>query len=309
MKSSRSIWTPLGVALLATAGWLGVPLSSTAHALAPPPGYWLLGGDGGIFSFNATFAGSAAADPTRCPPNTTDRSEPNGTCWSMAATTDGQGYWILNGNTGAIYNFGNAGLFGQPADAFAGVPREFVPNGRAIVATPTGQGYWVLEEGLSGLGQVLAFGDAKLFGDELSAGVAHNGAPVGMARTADGNGYWIVDSDGGVFGFGDAAFLGSMAVARLNQPIVGMAATADGEGYYLAAADGGVFAFGDAPFAGSQAGSALNKPVVGIAINPARRGYWLAASDGGVFSFGGAPFLGSTGAIHLSRPIFAIAST
>jgi hypothetical protein len=48
---------------------------------------------------------------------------------------------------------------------------------------------------------------------------------VGMAATRDGGGYWMVASDGGIFSFGDASFLGSMGSTRLNQPIVGMAAT------------------------------------------------------------------------------------
>ena len=32
---------------------------------------------------------------------------------------------------------------------------------------------------------------------------------VGMAATPDGDGYWLVASDGGIFSFGDAAFYGS----------------------------------------------------------------------------------------------------
>jgi hypothetical protein len=75
---------------------------------APPPlGYWLLGGDGGVFSFNAPFFGSAASVPTKCAPNTVDRSLPDGTCFAMAATPDGRGYWILNGDTARF--FGSAG--------------------------------------------------------------------------------------------------------------------------------------------------------------------------------------------------------
>ena len=65
----------------------------------------------------------------------------------------------------------------------------------------------------------------------------------------------MVASDGGVFAFGDARFLGSTGAVRLARPIVGMAATSDGRGYWLVASDGGVFAFGDARFYGSTAGS------------------------------------------------------
>ena len=69
----------------------------------------------------------------------------------------------------------------------------------------------------------------------------HLNAPVvGMAATPDGQGYWLVAADGGVFNFGDAPFAGSMGGRPLNAPVVGMAA-ADAGGYWLVASDGGVF--------------------------------------------------------------------
>ena len=73
-----------------------------------------------------------------------------------------------------------------------------------------------------------------------------------MAATADGQGYWLVAADGGVFAFGDAPFLGSMGGTPLVAPVVGMAATHHGDGYWLVAADGGIFSFGDAGFLGSH---------------------------------------------------------
>jgi hypothetical protein len=61
-----------------------------------------------------------------------------------------------------------------------------------------------------------------------------------------------VASDGGIFSFGDAPFLGSMGGQALDQPIVGMAAPPSGQGYWFVAQDGGIFAF-DVPFLGSAA--------------------------------------------------------
>ena len=166
---------------------------------------------------------------------------PNGTCWSMASAPDGGGYWILNASTGVVTTYGDAISYGSPAAQFANVGREFVPEFIDIVSTPDGKGYRVLALGLSGLGSVEHFGDAGFFGDELTptASSGHVGTPVAMAATPSGNGYWIVDSDGGVFAFGDAGFYGSMGGVRLNAPVVGVAATADGHGYWLAASDGG----------------------------------------------------------------------
>jgi len=306
MKACRR----LAVLLLVCLSLTGVNVTAAGLASATPShaGYRLLAGDGGVFAFGAPFEGSAAAE-ARCPANPPGREMPNGSCWSMASTADGRGYWILDAYNGDIYTYGDAVSYGQPAGtaAYSG-GTEFWPNSIGLVATPDGRGYWVLEEGLSGLGSVQSFGDAANYGDEitLSHGSGHVGAPVGMAATADGKGYWIVDSDGGVFSFGDARFHGSMGGRHLNAPVVAMAATRDGGGYWLAAADGGVFSFGDAAFGGSLGSLKLNAPVVGMARNPVGPGYWLAAADGGVFALGGAPFLGSMGGKSLNRPVFAI---
>jgi phosphatidylinositol-3-phosphatase len=89
-----------------------------------------------------------------------------------------------------------------------------------------------------------------------------------MAATPDGQGYWLVASDGGVFTFGDAAFHGGTGLQHLNRPIVGMAATPDGQGYWLVASDGGVFTFGDAAFHGGTGGQRVNQPVVAMAAPP-----------------------------------------
>ncbi len=65
-----------------------------------------------------------------------------------------------------------------------------------------------------------------------------------MAATPDGNGYWLVASDGGVFTFGSASFYGALGAMHLDSPIVGMAAMPDGGGYWLVASDSSMFTFG-----------------------------------------------------------------
>ena len=74
----------------------------------------------------------------------------------------------------------------------------------------------------------ISFGASKFFGS--MDGRPLNEPIVGMAATADDQGYWEVASHGGIFAFGDARFYGSMGGRPLVSPVVGMAATPDGKG-------------------------------------------------------------------------------
>ncbi len=154
--------------------------------------------------------------------------------------------------------------------------------------------------------QPVNFGNAGFFGP--AGGLQLNAAPVGLAPTPSGNGYWITASDGGIFSYGDARFFGSAGAITLNKPIVGIAPTHDGGGYWLVASDGGVFSYGDAGFFGSAGSIPLNQPIVGMAATADGGGYWLVASDGGIFSYGDATFYGSTGSIHLNQPVVGMAA-
>ncbi len=119
-----------------------------------------------------------------------------------------------------------------------------------------------------------------------------------MAATTDGNGYWLVASDGGIFSYGNAQFYGSTGSIRLNLPVVGMAASPDGRGYWLVGYDGGVFTFGDAQFYGSTAG--WGTYVYGMIINPANAGYTVVTANGqaNVFGPGLNPYALFTGSLQ-----------
>jgi hypothetical protein len=189
------------------------------------------------------------------------------------------------------------------ADTSAETTNDY-SGGRLMTADPNG-GYWTV----SWLGTVTGFAGAPTFGSPALSGITLSKPIVAMAATPDGQGYWLVGSDGGVFAYGDANFYGSTGAIHLNEPIVGMAATSDGLGYWLVASDGGIFTYGDANFYGSTGAIHLNRPIVGMSPTPDGQGYWLVASDGGIFSFGNASFYGSTGAIHLNQPIVGMAPT
>ena len=210
-----------------------VSLNKPIVGMAQTPdggGYWMVAGDGGVFSFgDAQFYGS------------TGNLHLNMPVVGMAATPSGHGYWFV-ASDGGIFSYGDAQFYGSTGNLHLNKPVV------GMAATPSGHGYWLVASD----GGIFAFGDAQFYG---STGNLHLNKPVvGMAATPSGNGYWFVASDGGIFSFGDAQFYGSTGNLHLNQPIVGMASAPDGTGYWMTASDGGVFNFGSAGFHGSLGG-------------------------------------------------------
>ena len=119
--------------------------------------------------------------------------------------------------------------------------------------------------------------------------------PPLVTTAGQSKGYWMVGSDGGVFAFGNAPYLGSLPGLGVHlNDIRAVVPTADGKGYWMIGADGGVFAFGDAPYVGSLPGIHVHvSNIVAVVPTADGKGYWMIGSDGGVFAFGDAPYLGS----------------
>jgi len=88
---------------------------------------------------------------------------------------------------------------------------------------------------------------------------------IGMAARPQGDGYWLLGEDGGVFCFGNARFRGSWPVPS-GSPCVSMIATTTGKGYAMVRQNGAVRTFGDAP----NLGNALGR-VRGVAVGIAGR--------------------------------------
>jgi hypothetical protein len=240
-------------------------------AAASAPGYWLLGGDGGVFSFgDARFFGSTGGIKLNQP------------AVAMAASPDGKGYWFT-ATDGGVFTFGSAGFFGSTGAVRLNQPVV------GMATTPSGLGYWLVAKD----GGIFAFGDAGFFG---STGAIKLAQPiVGMAPTATGEGYLLFARDGGIFAFGDAGFYGSTGGMATTSPVTDVAVTPTGKGYWLLAEDGGIYNFGDAPYRGSPAGTGLcDRPAARrIAASATGRGYWVAAADGSVTPFGDAADHGS----------------
>ena len=99
--------------------------------------------------------------------------------------------------------------------------------------------------------------------------MALNQPVVGIAAVPDGDGYWLVAADGGIFSF-NAPFRGSVPGVlhgrSLNRPIVG--ALPYGDGYLLVASDGGIFSFSDEPFLGSLGATLPRDAIVSVAVRP-----------------------------------------
>ena len=247
-------------------------------------GYYVLGADGGIFSFGgAAFYGSV--------PGLNLRSKV--TALRLASTKTGRGYHIL-GADGGIFTFGDAPYFGSvPGLGLAGV--------KALDLQPTssGAGYWVLGED----GGVFTFGDAGFYGSVPGVGVTSRA--IRLVPTPTGKGYWVLGEDGGVFSFGDAAFAGSVpglgiSAARVIAMAASAATTSTG-GYWVLGADGGVFAFG-VPFHGSIPGVGLCQWPQGVqmASTATGKGYWVVGNDGSVWPFGDAVDHGDAVALGLT---------
>ena len=137
---------------------------------------------------------------------------------------------------GGVFTFGDAAFHGSTGHS-GSTSRSW---GWRTTPWPTATGSWPGTGGSSPSGTPPSTAPP--------AGTTLNQPIVGMAAHPEGQGYWLVAADGGIFTFGGAPFLGSTGAMRLNSPIVGMASTPTGAGYWLVAADGGIFSFGDAPF-------------------------------------------------------------
>jgi hypothetical protein len=194
--------------------WL-VPTHASAAPSPPTPGYWLVGADGGVFSFGAPFYGSGTTPPGPCgfspqPPSTLNAALG---CAAIASTPSGNGYWLLN-----AYRWATAfGQAGQPDQTGCTGLNGAKGSWTGIASSPTGNGFFLA----SANGAVVGCGDAVTFGGLTSETL--NAPVVGMAATPDGKGYWLVASDGGVFSFGTAPFEGSMGGKHINAPVVGIA--------------------------------------------------------------------------------------
>jgi hypothetical protein len=197
------------------------PPAPPAPPAAPTHGYWLVGGDGGIFTFGSTqFYGSTGSMHLQRP------------VVGIAPTADRSGYWLV-ASDGGVFAFGDAGFYGSipgmgigPAGSRSAGSRSAGHLNAPIVAmvpSADGAGYFMVASD----GGVFAFGDARFAGSCPGIGGCA-GSAVAVMPDATGNGYWLVTSSGNVYTFGDAAGYG--APGPQSVPVTSAVRTPDGGG-------------------------------------------------------------------------------
>jgi hypothetical protein len=180
----------------------GLPHSLNAPIVGMVPsadgkGYFLVGADGGVFTFgSARFEGSCPAIGG-CP---------GGPAVAVVPDATGNGYWLVTAG-GDVQPFGDAAAYGGPGPIGAPVV--------AAVRSFDGGGYYILQ----GNGEVYSYGDAVYYGGAYGQVGGFNPATT-IFTTADGAGYWIVSANGSVITEGDAPYDGSANNLHLNGAII-----------------------------------------------------------------------------------------
>ena len=271
-----------------------VNLSMTVLAAQPKHGYWLVGGDGGIFTFgSAHFYGSTGNLHLQRP------------VVGITSTANEGGYW-LDASDGGIFAFGDAGFHGSIPGlgiAPAGTPgasNELNEPVVGMVPSSDDGGYFMVASD----GGVFAFGDARFAGSCPGIGGC-SGAAVTVMPDATGNGYWLITESGNIYTFGDAPYYGAPGFQAA--PVTSAVRSPDGRGYWVLLANGSVYSYGDAvDFGGLPPGATSGtNPANAIFATSGNGGYWVATANGAVYPFGDAPNDGDMAGTALNAPIIA----
>jgi hypothetical protein len=272
------------------------PPSSTPPVTTPTPvsthGYWLVGSDGGIFTFgSAKFYGSMGSLALQRP------------VVGIVPTKDDGGYW-LDASDGGVFSFGDTQFYGSIPGlglhpAGSGLPNSLNAPIVGMVPSNDDGGYFMVASD----GGVFAFGDAHFAGSCPGIGGC-SGTAVAVMPDASGNGYWLVTQTGNVYTFGDASHYG--APGNTGSPVTSAVRTPDGGGYWILTANGTIDRYGDAGNYGDAAGSfgGLN-PATAIFATSGGDGYWIASANGTVDQYGDAPNNGGMAGTHLNGSIIA----
>jgi hypothetical protein len=296
---------PVNVTVTTPAGTSAVSSGSTYMYVGPVPtegngfpGYWLVGSDGGVFSFGyASFFGSTGSLKLQRPVVGIAPAE---------GSYPPQGYWLV-ASDGGIFSFGSApfegslpGLGLHPAGS--GLPHSLNAPIVGMVLSHSGDGYFLVGAD----GGVFAFGNALFEGSCPGIGGCV-GTAVAVVTDPSGEGYWVMTNSGQVYGFGDAGYYG--APGNQGSPVTAAVSTSDGRGYMILLADGSVLLYGDAvnfggPSVGTFGGS---NPATALFTNEQALGYGVVSANGTVDTYGYVADSGGMAGTKLNGSIIAAA--
>ena len=262
---------------------VNAPAVAVARAAENNNAYWIATSDGGVFSFGgARFFGSMG-DKRLDQPIT-----------SMAARPQKDGYWLLGGDCG-VFSFGNSryhGKFDQNAQNFC----------KAIISTPSGNGYWLI----SRYGNIFKYGDAENYSTKINESISKTNTGgygiipnlpddgiVSAARSGDGQGLILLDSNGKVYAYGDMPNRGNAKINKAAGRKATSITTTRSSGYIITANDGSVFAFNTTNRGGANKIGQLAGPIVDLAFTEGYDGYWELGKDGKIYNYGTAINSGS----------------
>ncbi len=278
-----------------------VELPFLVSAPPPPPQSVVLVSRGGRFGlYNSSTALPASVPTTGHLPGVTVAIE------GLARSSS---YFAVN-------SVGKITCLGVPR-CLRSLPRRKL-KGRIIAAASNNlqAGYWLL----SGKGFIYAGGHAKIY-NSFSTNErepAKNSSLsfrqeifrhslVGIAPSPGGRGYWVVSSNGTIWGFGGARRLIPLDLPLLvrseHSRITAIEPAKVGMGFYVVLADGHVFSFGSALNYGGLNNKNNQNQVVALVVAPGGKGYWLVSKEGQLTPFGSAANLAFTGGLQLNNGV------
>ncbi|HEV7534852.1 MAG TPA: hypothetical protein VGP90_04405, partial [Acidimicrobiia bacterium] len=220
------------------------------------------------------------------PSSTTIQSDPDFVV--MATNTDG--LWSMLVNPTSDF-FGNGICPTGTSMAYDAAKTSYVASFNAsCIGSPASVRIRALRLGTAGGDDVPSTesGDPSL-SDLVTAGTSH--------------GYWMVGSDGKVYGFGDARKIGEPA-ASIAAPVVDFEPTPGGDGYWVVDEQGHVYAYNAKAFGNLDAAKlSTGEKVTSLSATPKGDGYWIFTSKGRVFPFGAAVSFGDMSGTALNGAV------
>ena len=209
------------------------------------------------------------------------------------------GYWLV-GSDGGIFNFGSAAFYGSTGSLT--LQRPVV----GITPTNDNNGYWLVA---SDGGVFVTAMPPSWDRYRASACIqpvralphSLNQPIVGIVPSANGQGYYMVAADGGVFAF-NSTFAGSCpGIGGCSGAAVAVAPDASGKGYWLATSTGQIYSFGNAKYFGAP--GPQTSPITSMVRTPDGGGYYIIDALGQVFAYGDAVWRGICPLVRLGGSI------